>query len=114
MKTRAALLIFLSPLLLLGQQKKQVTLDDVMKLASIVDVRISPQGDRVAYVVSRPSIEKNQHETELFVVAASGGMPRRLAESTRIFNTPLPAPKLRWSPDGTQISFPPASRPVLP
>ncbi len=105
MKTRAALLIFLSPLLLLGQQKKQVTLDDVMKLASIVDVRISPQGDRVAYVVSRPSIEKNQHETELFVVAASGGMPRRLAESTRIFNTPLPAPKLRWSPDGTQISF---------
>lgn len=88
-----------------GQQRKPVTLDDVMKLVSIVDVRISPQGSQVAYVVSKPSLAKNQHEPTLFVVPVSGGAPRRVAEAVRILNTPLPSPKLRWSPDGTRISF---------
>ena len=27
------------------------------------------------------------------------------AASTRIFNRPLPAPRLRWSPDGKNLSF---------
>lgn len=87
------------------QPSKAVTVDDLMNLASIVDVRVSPQGDRVAYVVSKPSLGRNQHEPALFVVPASGGASRRLAESARILNTPLPSPKLRWSPDGTRISF---------
>src|SRR5262245_42537738 len=87
------------------QARKPVTLDDLFNLRSIVDVKISPQGNRVAYVVSKPSLAKNQHEASLFVIAAGGGEPRRLAESTRILNTPLPAPKLRWSPDGTRIAF---------
>src|SRR3989475_5080570 len=88
-----------------GQSKKLVTLDDVMSVRSIADVSMSPQGDRVAYVVSTPSLTRNQHVAELFVVPASGGVPKRLAETTRILNTPLPSPKLRWSPDGTRISF---------
>src|SRR5262245_27547215 len=77
-----------------GQVRRPVTMDDLMKLASIVDVKISPQGDRVAYVVSRPSVEKNAHEPALYVVSTSGGEPRRIAESARILNTPLPSPKL--------------------
>ncbi|MBF8296913.1 MAG: Peptidase protein, partial [Bacteroidetes bacterium] len=89
----------------IGQQRKPVTLDDLMKLASIVDVRISPLGNQVAYVVSRPSLTKNQHEPALFVVPLAGGAPRRLAEAVRILNTPLPSPKVRWSPDGARISF---------
>ncbi|OLC84851.1 MAG: hypothetical protein AUH72_00705 [Acidobacteria bacterium 13_1_40CM_4_65_8] len=88
-----------------GQGKKLVTLDDVMSFRSIVDVSMSPQGDRVAYVVSTPSLTRNQHVAELFVVPASGGVPKRLADTTRVLNTPLPSPKLRWSPDGTRISF---------
>ena len=83
----------------------KVTVDDLMKLRSIVDVRISPEGDRVAYVVSTPSLERNAHEAAIYLVAASGGPARRLAEEARVFNTPLPAPKLRWSPDGASISF---------
>ena len=89
----------------LTQDKKPVTLDDLFKLTSIVDVKISPQGDRVAYVTSKPSLEKNQHEAALFVVSSSGGTARRLAETTRIMNTPLPAPRLKWAPDGTRVSF---------
>jgi len=88
-----------------GQSKTLVTLDDLMKLRSIVDVRIAPHGDRIAYVVSTPSLTRNQHAAALFLVASTGGAPRQLAETTRILNTPMPSPRLRWSPDGTRIAF---------
>jgi len=83
----------------------KVTVADLMKLRSIVDVRISPDGKQVAYAVSTPSLERNVHEAAIYVVPAGGGPPRRIAEETRVLNTPLPAPKLRWSPDGASISF---------
>ncbi len=88
-----------------GQQPKPATVDTLIGLASIVDVKISPKGDQVACVVSKPSLEKNQHEPFLYVVPVSGGEPRRLAEKVRIFGINLPSPKLRWSPDGSLVSF---------
>jgi Tol biopolymer transport system component len=83
---------------------RPVTVDDEMKWRSIVDVRISPDGERVAFVVSTPSLPKNEHEAALYVVPASGGRPTRIGETVRIFNTPTPRPMLRWSPDGTVVS----------
>src|SRR5262249_50155919 len=86
------------------QRDSKVTVDDLMKMRSIVDVQIAPDGRRVAYVVSTPSLEKNEHEAALFVVPADGGTPTRLGETVRIFNTPSPRPQLRWSPDGATLS----------
>jgi dipeptidyl aminopeptidase/acylaminoacyl peptidase len=83
---------------------RPITVDDLMKLRSVNEVRIAPAGDRVAYVVSTPALPKNEHEAALFLVPASGGAPTRLGESIRIFNIPSPRPQLRWSPDGTLIS----------
>ena len=87
-----------------AQPKRAISVDDLMKLRSIVDVQIAPDGQRVAYVVSTPSLAKNEHEAALFVVAASGGAPARLGETVRIFNVPSPRPQLRWSPDGSMLS----------
>ena len=84
---------------------RPVTVADLMGLRSISDVRISPDGRQVAYVVSRPSLEKDEHEAVLYLVAAGGGTPERLTYGTRIFNKPRPAPHLRWSPDGSRLSF---------
>src|SRR5256884_2858463 len=81
------------------------TLEDEMKMRAIVDVRISPDGERVAYVLSTPSLAKNEHEGALFVVPARGGEPKRLGETVRIFNTPVPRPQLRWSPDSSTVSL---------
>lgn len=83
----------------------KVTVEDLMRLRSIIDVRISPDGQQVAYAVSTPSLERNAHEAAIYVVASRGGQVRCVAEGTRIFGTRLPAPKLRWSTDGTSISF---------
>jgi dipeptidyl aminopeptidase/acylaminoacyl peptidase len=87
-----------------AQPKRAISVDDLMKLRSIVDVQIAPDGQRVAYVLSTPSLAKNEHEAALFVVPASGGAPTRLADTVRIFNVPSPRPQLRWSPDGSMLS----------
>ena len=79
----------------------RVTVDDLMKLRTIVDVEISPDGSRVAYAVSTPSLERNAHEVALFVVPATGGTPTPLARGSVLTSSP----NLRWSPAGRTISF---------
>ncbi|MBI4477193.1 MAG: PD40 domain-containing protein, partial [Acidobacteria bacterium] len=82
-----------------------MTIDDLMALRTIVDVEISPDGTQVAYVVSTPSLVKNEHETALFVTPTAGGATTHLAADARIFTPALPAPRLRWSPNGSTLSF---------
>jgi len=81
-----------------------VTVDELMTMRAIVDVQIAPDGDRVAYVVSAPNLEKNEHDAALFIVPAAGGAATRLGETVRIFNVPTPRPQIRWSPDGATVS----------
>jgi dipeptidyl aminopeptidase/acylaminoacyl peptidase len=95
---------FLAFLLLLATGRP-ITVSDLMAIRTVVDVRISPDGARVAYVVSEPSLRDNEHLPTLYVVPSRGGEPKRLTYSTRIFNRPVPRPELRWSPDGTRLSF---------
>jgi dipeptidyl aminopeptidase/acylaminoacyl peptidase len=98
----AMALVVLASLLPLGAQSpKKVTIDDLMALRTINDVEISPAGDRIAYTVSTPSVPRNAHEPALFVIPTSGGSPKQLAESYRVFTPALPAPRLRWRPDGS-------------
>ena len=85
--------------------RRRATISDLMAVRTIVDARISPDGKRVAYVVSEASLEKNEHVAVLYVVSSAGGEARRLTHTTRIFNRPLPRPELRWSPDGNRLSF---------
>src|SRR5215211_2133480 len=98
----AALFVMLA--LTAGQSTRPIGVDELMKLRSIVDVQIAPDGQRVAYVVSTPNLPKNEHEAALFVVPATGGSPVRLGDTVRIFNIPTPRPQLRWSPDGSMLS----------
>jgi hypothetical protein len=65
---------------------RPVTVDDLMAVRTVVDVRISPDGERVAYVLSEPSLEKNEHAASLYIVPYAGGSSRRLTHSTRLFN----------------------------
>lgn len=84
---------------------EQMTVDALMRLRSISDVRISPDGKQIAYVVSTPSFDTAAHEAVLYRIPVAGGTPLRLTYRTRIFNKPLPSPWLRWSPDGSLLSF---------
>ena len=97
-------LLAIAALSVSAQAPRRVTIDDLMALRTINDVKISPAGDRVAYTVSTPSVERNAHEAALFVMPATGGTAKRLAESHRIFTPALPAPRLRWLPGGQMLS----------
>src|SRR5258708_8663400 len=78
-------------------QPRPFTIDDAMKLRSIVDVRIAPDGERVAYVISTPNLAKNEHEGALYLVDAGGGESRRPGEAVPNFHTPPPTPPFRLS-----------------
>jgi Tol biopolymer transport system component len=84
---------------------RPVTVDDLMRARAMSDVRLSPDGERIAYVVSEASFERNAYEPAIFVVPYAGGAPAKLTSSTRIFNRPLPAARLKWTPDGSALSF---------
>ena len=85
-------------------EHRAIGVDDLMRLRSIVDVQIAPSGEQVAYAVSTPNLDKNEHEVALFVVSAAGGAPRRLGETVRIVNVPSPRPLVRWTADGSRVS----------
>jgi len=68
----AALTIaFASALTAQKPSSRPATVDDLMKMRSIVDVLISPDGQRVAYVTSTPNLATNEHDGALFVVPAA-------------------------------------------
>ncbi len=102
--TLAAALALSSAAAITAQPVRPITIDDEMNLRSIVDARIAPDGERVAYVVSTPSLAKNEHEPALYILRVQGGTPVPLGRTLRILNMPLPAPQLRWSPDGSALS----------
>ena len=54
-----------------AQVPRRVSIDDLMSLRTINDVKISAAGDRVAYTVSTPSVARNAHEAALFVIPSS-------------------------------------------
>jgi dipeptidyl aminopeptidase/acylaminoacyl peptidase len=101
MGSKGIVLLLATLLPIAAQPPTKVTIDDLMSLRTINDVEISPAGDLIAYTVSTPSVARNAHEAALFVIPAAGGAPKQLAENYRIFTPALPAPRLRWRPDGT-------------
>jgi dipeptidyl aminopeptidase/acylaminoacyl peptidase len=106
-KMRAVTLVLFAILAMTSSPPTQrpVTIDDLMRMRAMSDVRISPDGERVAYVVSEASFERNAYEPAIFVVPSASGPPVELTPSTRIFNRPLPAARLKWTPDGSALSF---------
>src|SRR5262245_12431152 len=84
---------------------RQLTVDDLMRLRTILEVKIAPDGRRVAYVVSQPVVERNAHQAQIFVVATGGGSPSPVASDAHVFTPALPVARLRWTPDGTRLSF---------
>lgn len=94
-----AALAFVVSVSLSAQARRPLQPDDVFELKTVADPRISPDGAWVAYTVTTLDRKDDSSDTDIYMVAATGGAPIRLTTSKKPETSP------RWSPDGRYLAF---------
>jgi dipeptidyl aminopeptidase/acylaminoacyl peptidase len=77
---------------------RPVAAEDLFKFTYITNTQISPDGTRVVFVATRFNGPKETYDSNLYLVAVTGGEPRRLTNTGRD-GGPV------WSPDSRTIAF---------
>ena len=78
MKSRISfmwLLLAALPILTLAQGRSPITFDDLMAVKRVADPQISPDGQRVAYVVNVIDKGLNSGKRSIWVASTAGGAP---------------------------------------
>ena len=74
--------------------------EDIYELVNAGDPRVSPDGSRVAFVVTAVDRESNEYRGAIWIAPLDGSEePRRFSSGERRDTTP------RWSPDGDWLAF---------
>jgi len=76
-----------------------MTIDQALRLRSVSDPQLSPDGEAVAYVVTTLDETSKKYHANLWLVPVGGGPARQLTFGAGGGRGP------RWSPDGAQIAF---------
>jgi acylaminoacyl-peptidase len=74
---------------------RRLTIDDVVRIARISDVKLSSRGD-LAYIVQIPDLDKNRYISELRILERSGNEYYLIGEGDS---------QPRWSPSASRIAF---------
>ena len=73
--------------------------EDYATMPTISAPQLSPDGRRVAYVVTRADMERSAYDSDVWVVDADGRNQLQLTRASGVDARP------RWSPDGRRIAF---------
>lgn len=82
-----------------ARHRRAMTPEDITRIRWVSEARLSPDGQRVVFVVTTLSAERDQYLSNIWMVAVDGGAPRRLTSGDKRDSAP------RWSPDGTRLAF---------
>jgi len=99
-KATAALLLMIFAVCIpaLPQEARKLTIDTLIAMKRLSDVRIAPDGKRIACTISQASLEENTFNTSVWLVSIDGTMSRFTRGKGRDWGP-------QWSPDGSQIAF---------
>ncbi len=75
-----------------------LTLPEIVELREIDDIRLSPDGKTVAFLLKQASVRENDSRIALFRMDVSGGAPVKLLEEKSLSG-------LRWTADGTFLTY---------
>lgn len=75
------------------------TPDDMLKVKSVSDVQISPDGRSVAFAVTQHNLEIDEPISQVWLARADGTRPFQLTHEMHSSASP------RWSPDGKRVAF---------
>ena len=76
-----------------------LTFEDLASLQRLSDPQPSPDGRWIACVVTTPDLGDNRTDSDIWLVPAAGGTPRKCVASPKHARHP------RWSPDGRWLVF---------
>lgn len=74
-------------------------LSDLRKIVRLSEPQISPDGKRVAVIVSTPDVKTDKSQQEIDLVDVASGARRPLTWKREELGSP------RWSPDGSRLAF---------
>src|SRR5690606_29090863 len=97
-RTSMSRLLFAAALLCVAlpaaaQQQVAPTLDDLFRYETISDAQLSPDGTMALYTLRTMNLEKNESDTDIWLVRTQGGQPIRMTTNPKSDSRP------RWRPD---------------
>lgn len=80
------------------EEKRLITVEDVMNIRYVEDPQISPDGKWIAYVVMSADKIERSYKRDIYMVSTEGGEPIPLTRSGKSTSP-------RWSPDSSSLAF---------
>ncbi len=93
------LLVSTTGIVLAQSEKRPFQLTDLRKLVNVYDPQVSPDGGRVAFILSRADWEKDKRIPEIELVDVATRSVRSLTYNREGISN------LQWSPDGNRLGF---------
>jgi acylaminoacyl-peptidase len=80
-------------------EKRAFTIEDYYAIKGVSDPQISPDGGKIAFVISENDMKAGKRHSEIFVMNADGSEKRQLTRHEKSSWHP------RWSPNGEVLMF---------